>query len=354
MKNFWGRRILLIFSTTIFFCTLFAVPNYIVDPFWCFEHEVPYGRYQTGFDERQQKTNYLAFREVDFDTVIFGNSRVTYMDPRTVPGRAFNYAVSSMQLREYLPYLQFVAFRNTSHLDTVILGMSFHQTNANSELSYETPEEYIAKASSSGFRYKSLLSIELLRNSIASIRREYRGDYHNVYIREGREIVSKKMKFPIPEETRRSAIKEQLELYRARVYGKDYEYLDNRSVFVEFKRTLPSSRFIVFTTPVSFHLLNLLVEEGRFDDYSRWITDMVEVFDEVWNFMYYNEITTDDLNFIDAHHYSPQICDVITRKLYNIPDEIKYNDFGVRVTHENLEEHLQFLRVNFLEDQKVR
>ena len=109
MKSFWRRRILMIIGMAFLVCFFVALPNYIVDPFWCFQHSILFGRYQTMFDERQQKTNYLAFREVDFDTVILGNSRVTYMDPRNVPGRAFNYAVSSMQLYEYLPYLQFVA-----------------------------------------------------------------------------------------------------------------------------------------------------------------------------------------------------------------------------------------------------
>lgn len=188
MKNFWRRRILLIFGATLFLCTLVAVPNYIVDPFWCFQHEVPFGRYQTMFDERQQKTNYLAFREVDFDTVILGNSRVTYMDPRAVPGRAFNYAASSMKPYEFLPYLRFAARRSASPLNTIVLGMSFVDTNAQSRLTFDTPEEYIARATSFGFRYKSLLNVELLRHSVASIRRELRGNHHDSYLREGREI----------------------------------------------------------------------------------------------------------------------------------------------------------------------
>ena len=303
------------------------------------------------FDERQQKTNYLAFREVDFDTVILGNSRVTYMDPRNVPGRAFNYAVSSMQLYEYLPYLQFVADRSASPINTIILGMGFTQTSLNKHLSYDSPEKYISRATSAGFRYKSLLNIDLLRHSIASIRRELAGNFHDAYIREGRDILSKQMKLPLPDALRHSAVKEQLSFYRTHVYSKDFKYLDYSLVYTELKRAFPSSRFLVFTTPVSAHLLNLLVEQGLFDDYTRWITDLVEVFGEVWNFMFYNEITVDDVNYKDAHHYSPQVCDLITRKIYNISKDIGiiFNDFGVRVTHENLNEHLHFLRENFFQ-----
>ena len=348
MKNFWRRRILLIMGTALFVCALVAIPNYIVDPFWCFQHEVPFGRYQTMFDERQQKTNYLAFRDVDFDTVMLGNSRVTYMDPRDVPGRAFNYATSSMKPYEFLPYLRFAARRSASPLNTIILGMSFVDTNANSRLSFDSPEEYIARATSWGFRYKSLLNVELLRHSVASIRRELRGNYHDSYVREGREIVSKQMKLPVPEALRRSEIEENLAVYRARAYGKDYEYLDNRPVYAELKNAFPSSRFLVFSTPVSAHLLNLLVEQGLFDDYTRWVADLVEVFGEVWNFMYYNEITTDDYNYKDAHHYSPQVGGIILKMMYAISGENKHHDFGIRVTRDNLDEHLQFLKGNFL------
>ena len=350
MKNFWRRRILLIMGTALFVCALVAIPNYIVDPFWCFQHEVPFGRYQTMFDERQQKTNYLAFRDVDFDTVMLGNSRVTYMDPRDVPGRAFNYATSSMKPYEFLPYLRFAARRSASPLNTIILGMSFVDTNANSRLSFDSPEEYIARATSWGFRYKSLLNVELLRHSVASIRRELRGNYHDSYVREGREIVSKQMKLPVPEALRRSEIEENLAVYRARAYGKDYEYLDNRQVYTELKNAFPSSRFLVFSTPVSAHLLNLLVEQGLFDDYTRWVADLVEVFGEVWNFMYYNEITTDDTNYKDAHHYTPQIGGKILQKMYGKSDENRHHDFGVRVIPDNLDAHLQFLRVNFSRD----
>jgi hypothetical protein len=347
MKKFWKIRIFLIFGAMLLLSSFVAILNYIVDPFWCFEHEVPFGRYQAMFDERQQKTNYLAFREVDFDTVILGNSRVTYMDPRSIPGRTFNYSASSMKPYEFLPYLRFAARRSASPLNTIILGISFVDTNAQFRPTFDSPEEYIARATSWGFRYKSLLNVELLRYSVASIRRELQGSYHDSYLREGREIISKQMKLPVPEALRRSEIEENLAAYRARAYGKDYEYLDNRPVYAELKNAFPSSRFLVFTTPVSAHLLNLLVEQGLFDYYACWIADLVEVFGEVWNFMYYNEITTDDANYKDAHHYTPQVGDMIIRKMFALSDINKHNDFGILVTRDTLEEHLQFLRENF-------
>ena len=33
--------------------------NYIVDPLWMFDHSNKFNQKQDGFDERQQKTNYI-------------------------------------------------------------------------------------------------------------------------------------------------------------------------------------------------------------------------------------------------------------------------------------------------------
>ena len=66
--------------------------------------------------------------------------------------------------------------------------------------------------------------------------------------------------------------------------------------------------------------------------------------------MYYNEITIDDTNYKDAHHFTPQIGGKILQKMYAISGEKKHHDFGVRVSRDNLDEHLLFLQENFLRD----
>lgn len=321
--------------------------NYLVDPLWCFGHVIPFGRYQAGFDERQQKTNFLTFNEIAYDTLILGSSRVTYTDPRDVPGKAFNYATSSMRSSEFLPYLRFAADRNSNPLKTIVLGISFYETNGANHETFSAPAEYITKAASPGYRYKTLFSLGLFRHSLSNIKRDILAKGRlDAYKREGREVLGRQMPLPIPENALRIAISENVNAYRERVYGKSYEYLDIKPTFAELKSAFPDARFLVFTTPVSAHLLRLLVEQGRIEDYKRWFSGVVEVFSEAWNFMYFNEVTLNEANYKDAHHYSPKICRAIIRRIYDLPYDDQFSDFGVRVTAENLEKHLAFLGDN--------
>ena len=96
MKIFYKKRVLQIFVVAVILIVPIPLLNYLVDPYWCFDHEILIGRYQAGFDERQQKTNFLTFNKGAFDTLILGSSRLTYTDTRDVPGRAFNFATSKI------------------------------------------------------------------------------------------------------------------------------------------------------------------------------------------------------------------------------------------------------------------
>jgi hypothetical protein len=141
-------------------------------------------------------------------------------------------------------------------------------------------------------------------------------------------------------------IADNLETYRKNVYGRSYTYQDNKEIFHTMKESFPDAKFYIFTTPVSAHLLKLFVEEGRLNDYERWITDLVVVFGEVWHFMYFNSVTGNDENYRDAHHYSPRIAEVIARKLFGLETEKNYDDFGMKISAESLDNDIVFLRQN--------
>ena len=81
--------------------------NYYMDPMWTFNHEHKFSDYQRARKERQQKSNALYFRDKKYDTLIFGSSRVTYMNQHTWNENTFNYSVSDMQPNEYHEYLNF-------------------------------------------------------------------------------------------------------------------------------------------------------------------------------------------------------------------------------------------------------
>jgi hypothetical protein len=316
--------------------------NYAVDPFWCFNHGAFIGKFQPMFDERQQKTNWLTFHDVDIDTVILGNSRVTYLDTRDVPGRAFNYAASSMRPSEFPDYLAYAAKRSSSDIMTVILGVSFAGTNGSRSPSFELPNTYVSRANSLGFRFRNLLNLHLLKYSLQCIKRERKRDSHNCYIRQGNRLISKQMTLPIPEKALQKILADQVALYAASAYGENYRYASNINFYKEMQQSFPNTRFLVFITPVTHNLLVLLAKQGLLEEYKAWIADLVNHFGEVWNFMYLNSVTEDNSFFKDAHHYSPEVARWITQRIMEIPYEGP-EDFGIRVGRENLAEHLHFL-----------
>ncbi len=120
-----------------------------------------------------------------------------------------------------------------------------------------------------------------------------------------------------------------------------YEYNpDYKKVLLQLKEKYPDTQFIIFTTPISTPLFQALVEEGRLADYEQWLTDVIDVFGGVYNFMYPNTVTNDITNYFDGHHFYPEVGTMIAHRidgtLTGVPE-----DFGQYVTKENLEDHLR-------------
>ena len=84
--------------------------NAAMDPLWFFTHAHPLNRVQPGFDERAQKTNWLQARPGQFNAVMLGSSRSTYIDQNDLsPLHLFNYSVNAMWPQEYRQYLDHFA-----------------------------------------------------------------------------------------------------------------------------------------------------------------------------------------------------------------------------------------------------
>ncbi len=345
--NKYKKFVSILLVVTVFFCCSVALINYTVDPLWCFSHRVPIGKYQNGFDERQQKTNWLTFHDVSYDTLILGSSRVAYLDPRCVPGKAFNYATSSMKPVEFLEYAEYFKKMNSRPVKIIILGLSFFETNASMENT--SPSWYIDRSNSLFFRYTTLFTVSLISSSINAIKRDLKKDIHGAYFYEGMEIFSRQMILPVSPIILEKSIASEIPRYRSDIYGGNYFYdSENKNHYKKLQENFPEARFHVFITPVTYHLLDLLKTEGRWSDYKRWITELVNTFGIVWNFMYYNEVTMNvSPNFQDAHHYSPEIGELIIKKIYKLPIEHHYESFGIKMTPKTLSSDIDFLERNF-------
>jgi hypothetical protein len=321
--------------------------NALVDPWWFFPHDLPLNRVQEDIDERAQKTNWLQARAGSFDSVLLGSSRTTYIDRGSfAPAVVMNYAVNAKLPREYLPYLRHFAAANGKVPAMVYMGVDFFTSRARPVFDVRPPEFYFARVGDLRYEIGALLSLETtgyaLRSFGAStglwpIQRPERYDRDDVrYF--GR---------PITDAMRQRNLLRTLEQYRTQVYGPGFAYdAGLPAVWSELRAAFPATRFVVFTTPESAPLFSLMVQLGRLPDHERWLTDLAAAFGEVWDFTGLNSVTTDQANYLDAHHFTPRVGGLIVDRLLGRPLPPGHADFGRLVTGAGIAAHLADLRAH--------
>jgi hypothetical protein len=307
--------------------------NALIDPLWFFTHAHPLNRVQVGFDERAQKTNRLRAHRGQFDAVLFGSSRSTYIDQHDfAPWSLFNHAVNAMWPQEYRPYLDHFTEVNGRAPGLVVLGVDFFGSHDGVVGKWQPPETYLRRVGDPRYVLSSLLSFELLERSlragvasaglVAPIEQLDYYDRHNV----------RHFRQAMDETFRASEVLKNLEVFRARVFA-GYRYNEGLpELWRGLRAAYPHTRFLVFTTPVAEPMLALLVREGRLGDYERWIGDLTAAFGEVWDFMGLNSVTTDLSRYRDAQHFDPGIGRLITDRLLDRPVAAPHGDFGRLVT----------------------
>jgi hypothetical protein len=136
-----------------------------------------------------------------------------------------------------------------------------------------------------------------------------------------------------------------LEQYRTQVYGPSFAYdAELPQVWRALRAAFPTTRFLVFTTPESAPLFSLMVKLGHLPDYERWLADLASAFGEVWDFTGINSVTTDQTNYLDAHHFTPQVGRLIVDRLLDRPVPPAHADFGRLVTAADVPAHLAAIR----------
>jgi len=314
--------------------------NYYIDPLWNFSQSNRCNSIQMPFDERQQKTNQVTFAPFDYDSLLLGSSRVTYIDQHDFPGhRTYNYAVSLMDLQDYYDFIEYAKARRCREFDCIILGLDFYSTNRNFGNDAHPADFYIDKSQQFAYRWKTLLSYNVFQYS----RQNYRNSARGVPMDCAYDRNNVKTLTQVTAQVKADKIKANRKKYHEVVYA-NYAYDNVRGIMEKIKRANPHTRFIVFTTPESWPLFEIMADDGLLPFYEQWLTDNVEVFGAVYNFDYPNVITTNLDNYYDASHIYPRVGTLLAHRLVAYPDTDLPTDFGVLVTQDNLPQHLDTVR----------
>ena len=308
--------------------------NFYIDPLWNFSHKNEYNDYQIGFDERQQKTNYMNSREhFEYDSLLMGTSRVTYMNEHVFKKEdVFNYSVSGFRIDEYLPYIQYATEKNGKEFKTIYLELYINSYDKNVKSTHQDPSVYIEKAEDPFYKITSLFSYNTLQSALENFKISKANHYSGPrsYNRENVAQTS----YSNPELWNQFETNFQAAASQPFVYNEEY-----KAKLIELKNTFPNTKFIVFTDLIPAKRLEMIVsnEEHR-KAYERWFREMIDVFGEIYSFHGTNSVTTNPNNFLDVFHFYPSIGDQMIKA---IEEPYKHKDILTIVDKEHLHNYLE-------------
>ncbi len=303
-----------------------AIVNYIIDPYWVFSHSNSLNNKQVDFNERQQKTNYLIYNNHEFNSVILGSSRTTYMDQTLFESfKAFNYSANGMYPYEYEYFLDTFSYIIGNSPKNIILGLDFFGTNENQNKKFKCRNFY-EKAISSTYRLKLLYNIKAFKYSLRNIRQ-------NIKIKKpfyDRKLNKDHLKIP----SNKLIIQIENTL-RDKIYDYSYDH-ELGNYFKALRKKYKMSNFIVYITPITYEQIKLYHEAGYDKYYFQWLKELVLTFDGVYNFMIPSNLTKNNKNFFDAKHVTKNTVNEISHILSN--NEKTSGKNYIYLTKENIDE----------------
>lgn len=330
------------FACCALYFSAIGLLNYVIDPLWLFSHSHVLNRRQTKIDERQQKANQLKYGKQDFDAILLGSSRCTFISHYDFKGYSlYNLSVDAMLPKEYYEYIKFASKQSRPGLKLIVLGLDFYATNENFRgYGQRNPQDYFRATESRSYRIGSLIAFDTLRYSITNVYKSLSPPAGIYYSRDNVKALT-----PAANKYKLLAVQEDLRIYREKMYGRNYRYKDLTAIFRAIRQANPGVRIVAFTTPTSRPLWELLLEQGRLDDYCRWIGDIVGSFGEVYDFMGINSVTANSDNYNDGHHFYPHVGTLIAHRILSIPDPRLSDDFGQHITGANLDRYISEVKL---------
>lgn len=331
------KRFVKSFFTVLILSTAFiATVNFIVDPLWTFKTTQNIDIKQKDFNERIQKTNYLAFKDNNFNAVLLGNSRVTYIDQNDfdLGFKIYNYAVNAMPLSEYEAVIDNFIKLTNNEPELIILGVEPFNLGENNQ---EVLKEAFLNTTDISYRFKRLVSMDTfwfscknlyLTFKLNSGKIDRKQRYYNKTLEKGTKLqnnVSNKNFIEIDSVSK-------------------VDFLNEKSfdIYKKLKQKYSNSEFIIFTMPVHSTVFNQWIKDEKFiKDYSVWLKGLVATFGKVTHFLYDSSVSESYYNFFDPFHFYPNVGKKIAQKV-SYGDNFSKNDtFGIILTKNNIDKYLE-------------
>lgn len=347
------RKFIWITAIPLFTVTGF---NLVVDPYDIFNSPA-IGRFNLAKTEKWK--NDRLYKAIDVirekPTIIFlGSSRThiglnpNFVRDTTTNKPAYNLALlgaSPYELERYLEH----TISNQSELKKVFIGLDFFMFYSASKYRSTYREDRIGKSYLSiSDTHASLLSIQSFIDSWNTVYQNYQSSQkmHSRYAHGFQYPIESEL---FSEETFSHWAKFQIQNKKSTIRPERVE---------EFDRILALAKendieIYAFISPIHATHLEAIYQSESWDEFEKWKRLMVEKM-PLWDFSGYHEFTSEPVtpeiqNFIDSSHYHPRLGAKLLDRI--LQDDMSENErgtieqsFGVWVTTENIDQHLENIR----------
>ncbi|HZF69982.1 hypothetical protein [Sulfuricurvum sp.] len=344
MKKF----VIYILLLTLSFGTIIGLINYVIDPFNIFETKFLPFQYQR--NERFIKIKYLDTHHTHFNSYLIGSSRIGTTNPKVLEtyianSKFYNMTLSSATLSDELRHIRYMISAGY-RIKNLYLQIDLN----NNMTSYLYPtSDYLRKphphitGESLSLYYLDYLLNPFPTNTKGKIVKNLEGkndDNYDLLLgnwnrpEKDKKISQNCSNFIKSEPTFNMPVNPKVKNTYTKI-----NMLALKNIIELSKKN--NINLILFTTPHNHNYLDIIYEK----EYYIFLKELLNITD-YWDFSGYNSITTNDCNYYDSSHYTPQIGNLIAAKIFNDKNIFVPSDFGVFITHKNFESHINQLKMD--------
>jgi hypothetical protein len=337
---------ILVITIAFSFCVLLMSVNYVIDPFNIFHTK--FLKYQYQMNERFIKIEFLEKEHDQFNSYMFGSSRIGSTNPKTIEkyipnSKFYNLTASGATLYDDLKILEYF-IENEYNVKNIYLqidireNMDAYTYNKNDYLRKHHP--YVSKESLLKY-YMNYLTIFPWENIQRKVENNILGEENLNYNLQTGAWTNEKAERKLMSNPQ-DYIKNEPSFHAESARTQKGIYTSqNLSALKEIKKLCDQNNInlIIFITPHNDKLLDTIVLE----DYIKFLVGLSEI-SAYWDFSGYNTVTLNNENYYEYSHYRPLVSHLIAARIFNDENVHIPSDFGYYVTKQNIQEYVKLKR----------
>lgn len=332
-------------SLTVFVLFIIAAVNYVIDPYGFYHFSGKRYNYQKSTTSDPYQFKAYQSKKYHPETIVLGTSRAMRLNPPEIKSltdeNAYNLGLPAATPYIDLKYLEYM-IKVDKNLHTVFLGLDFEVFDK----SYLNHASFDEKRLDSSFYTQDIFATLLSEKTLKDSRKVIIDNLNktttyteNRYLGDG--SFDETLVYPpnINENTLQSyPATSQLSL-DSMLYIKKIKDLCEQN----------NLKLYIYISPIHAILLETFWQNNLWNDFEEWKRQLVDI-TPIWDFSGYHDISMSSLHnkeyYNDLSHFSKETGNLMLYRMLHKEITKVPSYFGVYMTSENIEQHLNDLRLN--------